>query len=51
MSENHWAGISQVNGGYIVELDGKQYVCVNLNKAIKLIREHMTGAEQEDNSQ
>jgi len=51
MSENHYAAINQVNGGYLVELDGEQHVCVNLNKAIKLVREHMTRTEQEDNSQ
>lgn len=50
MSENHYAAINQVNGGYLVELDGEQHVCVNLNKAIKLVKEHLA-TEQEADSQ
>lgn len=46
MGENteKYAGINVYEGGYFVSLDGRVVITTSLNKAIKLVRDHLAVA-------
>ena len=33
--------VQEVEGGYLVHIDGQAHVCISLGKAIKLIKDHL----------
>lgn len=42
-----YVSINQYEGGFVVVTDEKTVVATSLNKAIKLIREHLASSEEE----
>ena len=47
MNELKNAAIEVANGGYVVYINGKTHIATNLNKAIKLIKDYLSGSDSD----
>ena len=47
MNELKNVSIEEANGGYVVYVNGQVHVATNLNKAIKLVKDYLSGGDSD----